>query len=115
MKVIFLGTPDFALPSLQAINNSKHQVVAVVTQPDKPVGRSKTPQPTPVKALAMQLITKSSSESVKLIIRPDMIPGRIQGTSILKNVCTGVHPRSSAASIKFLSICLNFGKTDKIT
>ncbi len=55
MKVIFLGTPDFALKSLTAINNSKHEVVAVVTQPDKPVGRSKTPQPTPVKALATEL------------------------------------------------------------
>lgn len=55
MKVIFLGTPEFACVSLQAIHDSRHQVVAVVTQPDKPVGRSKLPVATPVKALATKL------------------------------------------------------------
>ena len=40
MGVVFLGTPDFAVPSLEAFINSKHEVVCVVTQPDKPVGRS---------------------------------------------------------------------------
>ena len=43
MKVIFFGTPDYAVPSLQALIDSKHQVVAVVTQPDKPKGRSSRP------------------------------------------------------------------------
>ena len=52
MKVIFFGTPDYAVPSLQALIDSKHQVVAVVTQPDKPKGRSSRPVFTPVKALA---------------------------------------------------------------
>lgn len=55
MKVIFLGTPDFALPSLQAIYNSTHKIVGVVTQPDKPVGRSNKLVPTPVKKLALSL------------------------------------------------------------
>ncbi len=55
MKVIFMGTPQFALPSLRAIAQSHHQVVAVVSQPDKPVGRSNKPVPTPVKALATEL------------------------------------------------------------
>ena len=40
MKIIFLGTPDFSVPSLQALIDSHHEVLAVVTQPDKPVGRS---------------------------------------------------------------------------
>ena len=54
MKVVFFGTPEYAVPSLQAIISSKHQVVAVVTQPDKPVGRSNKLVPTPVKKLAME-------------------------------------------------------------
>lgn len=54
MKVIFFGTPDYAVPALQAIINSKHQVVAVVSQPDKAKGRSNKIVPTPVKLLAMK-------------------------------------------------------------
>ena len=53
MKVIFMGTPDFAVYSLKALL-TKHEVVAVVTQPDKPKGRGKKLQPTPVKELAME-------------------------------------------------------------
>ena len=53
MRVIFMGTPDFAVPSLQALL-TKHEVVAVVTQPDKPKGRGKRLQPTPVKAVALE-------------------------------------------------------------
>ena len=40
MRVIFMGTPDFAVPSLEALL-TKHEVVLVVTQPDKPKGRGK--------------------------------------------------------------------------
>ena len=40
LKVVFLGTPDFAVPALKNIINSKHEILAVVTQPDKPKGRS---------------------------------------------------------------------------
>ena len=43
MKVIFMGTPDFAVYSLKALL-TKHEVVAVVTQPDKPKGRGKKMQ-----------------------------------------------------------------------
>ncbi|ACO03724.1 MAG TPA: methionyl-tRNA formyltransferase [Persephonella sp.] len=52
MRVVFWGTPDFAVESLKALIESKHQVVAVVTQPDKPKGRGKKVQPPPVKVLA---------------------------------------------------------------
>jgi methionyl-tRNA formyltransferase len=38
-KIIFMGTPDFAVPTLKAIHNSKHEICAVVTNPDKPFGR----------------------------------------------------------------------------
>ena len=54
MKVIFLGTPDFAVNTLKAILQSKHEVVAVVTQPDKPVGRSAKLTFSPVKEVAVQ-------------------------------------------------------------
>ena len=39
MRVIFMGTPDFAVPSLQKLLEAGHQVLAVYTQPDKPKGR----------------------------------------------------------------------------
>ena len=54
MKIVFLGTPDFAVPSLQALINSNHQVVGVVTQPDKPVGRHGKLEFPPVKKLALK-------------------------------------------------------------
>lgn len=52
MKIVFMGTPDFAVGALQAIIEAGHQVSAVVTQPDKPRGRGKELQMTPVKACA---------------------------------------------------------------
>lgn len=52
MKIIFLGTPDFSAGVLQALIDSKHSVVGVVTQPDKPSGRGHKLVPTPVKVLA---------------------------------------------------------------
>jgi len=55
MRVLFMGTPAFAVPSLQAIANAGHQVVAVVTQPDRPRGRGQKVTPSPVKAAALAL------------------------------------------------------------
>ncbi len=54
MKVVFMGTPDVAVPILKAIYNSNHKVVAVVSQPDKPKGRSNKVVPTPIKNLALE-------------------------------------------------------------
>ncbi|MGC8842209.1 MAG: methionyl-tRNA formyltransferase [Candidatus Sumerlaeaceae bacterium] len=55
MRIIFMGTPFFAVPTLKRLIESKHhQVVAVVTQPDKPAGRGKKLQPPPVKELALE-------------------------------------------------------------
>lgn len=53
MKVVFMGTPDFAVSALQAIIAAGHEVAAVVTQPDKPKGRGKEVQMTPVKQCAL--------------------------------------------------------------
>lgn len=54
MKVVFMGTPDFAVDALQAIIEAGHEVTAVVTQPDKPKGRGKEMQATPVKNCALE-------------------------------------------------------------
>lgn len=54
MKVIFMGTPDFAVGTLKALIASEHEVAAVVTQPDKPKGRGKAMQYTPVKEVAVE-------------------------------------------------------------
>ncbi len=52
MRIIFLGTPDFSANVLQALISSKHEVVGVVTQPDKPTGRGHKLVASPVKILA---------------------------------------------------------------
>lgn len=54
MKIIFMGTPDFAVGTLKALIESEHEVCAVVTQPDKQKGRGKVLQATPVKEIAAE-------------------------------------------------------------
>ncbi|MDE6426083.1 MAG: methionyl-tRNA formyltransferase [Ruminococcus sp.] len=54
MKIVFMGTPDFAVPCLRTLAESPHEVVAVFTQPDKPKGRGYKMIPTPVKSVAME-------------------------------------------------------------
>ena len=54
MKIVYMGTPDFAVAPLEAIIKAGHQVMAVVTQPDKQKGRGKEVQMTPVKTCAVQ-------------------------------------------------------------
>ena len=54
MKIVFMGTPDFAVGALEALVEAGHEIVAVVTQPDKPKGRGKEMQQTPVKACAIK-------------------------------------------------------------
>ena len=53
MKIIFAGTPEFAVPSLQKLLDLGHDVCAVYTQPDRPSGRGQHLQPPPVKVLAL--------------------------------------------------------------
>ena len=81
MKLIFLGTPDFAVPVLRAINNSKHEILAVVTQPDRPVGRKAIITPCAVKSEALNLGLKVLSyEKIRLegvedlrVLNPDIM------------------------------------------
>ena len=49
MRLLFFGSGDFAVPSLEGLCNGRHEVAAVVTQPDRPRGRGRQPAPTPVK------------------------------------------------------------------
>ena len=53
MRIIFMGSPEFALPSLLRLIESEHEIVAVYTQPDRPSGRGRKVAPPPVKTLAL--------------------------------------------------------------
>lgn len=55
MRIVFLGTPLFAVPSLEAVVNARHQVVAVYTQPDRPKGRGNHLAESPIKLSATKL------------------------------------------------------------
>ena len=55
MRVVFAGTPDAAVPSLEAVAASTHELVAVVTRPDAPSGRGRSLEPSPVRVRAEEL------------------------------------------------------------
>ena len=67
MRIIFLGTPDFAVPTLRALHAAAHEVVAVYTQPPRPAGRGKKLQPSPVQreaeVLGIEVRTPKSLKS----------------------------------------------------
>ncbi|MBW1720924.1 MAG: methionyl-tRNA formyltransferase [Deltaproteobacteria bacterium] len=81
-RLVFMGTPDFAVPSLEALVKAGHDILAVVTQPDRPKGRGRKPTATPVKEFALRhglnvyQPEKVSEESFCSLIRglaPDLI------------------------------------------
>ena len=95
MRVIFMGTPDFAVPSLQALHDAKYEVVGVFCQPDKPVGRKQIITPPAVKMLAMQLgyeiyqpKTLKDPEIIALIkdLAPDLIVVAAYGKMLPKEI-----------------------------
>ena len=74
MKIVFAGTPEFAVPSLQALLTANYDVCAVYTQPDRPAGRGRHPQMSPVKELALkydlpviQPLTLKTEEDLEVI------------------------------------------------
>src|SRR3990172_6584291 len=82
MKIVYMGTPEFAVPALEALSQSQHQIAAVITGEDKPSGRGKKVQPTPVKLKAQELgltvITPKSLKDDELYgqlkaIKPDLM------------------------------------------
>ena len=107
MKVVFMGTPDFAVGTLEEIVKAGHEVAAVVTQPDKPKGRGKTLMPTPVKEAALkyeipvyQPLKVRAEAFVKVLegIAPDIIVVAAFGQIISKEIlelpkygCINVH------------------------
>ncbi|MHA3976379.1 methionyl-tRNA formyltransferase [Halovulum sp. GXIMD14794] len=52
MRLVYMGTPDFAVPALEALHAAGHEIVCVYTQPPRPAGRGKKPRPSPVQARA---------------------------------------------------------------
>ena len=54
MRIIFMGTPDFSVPTLKALLKAGHEVVAVYSQPPRPAGRGKKDRPSPVHQFAQQ-------------------------------------------------------------
>lgn len=107
MKIVFMGTPEIAVPCLQKIIDEGHEILAVVTQPDKPKGRGKKLAMPPVKELAIEnnikvyQPVKAREESFVNILeelKPDLIVvvafGQILPQSILdipKYGCVNVH------------------------
>ena len=107
MKVIFMGTPDFAVCCLQKLIDEKHDVCAVFSQPDKPVGRKQILTPPPVKSLALennipvyQPVTMKDGKALDVIneYQPDIIVvvayGKILPKEILTSAkygCVNVH------------------------
>lgn len=106
-KIVFMGTPDFSVPVLQQIISDGYEVIAVVTQPDRPVGRKKTITPTPVKVEALKHgIPVYQPEKIKneealneiLALNPDLVVtaafGQILPNELLeapKYGCVNVH------------------------
>lgn len=107
MKILFMGTPDFALFSLKGLCENEYDVIGVVTQPDKPKGRGYVLTPPPVKAYALergipvyQPTSLKTEEFASLLkeINPDIIAVVAYGKILPKNVldypkygCVNVH------------------------
>lgn len=118
MKILFMGTPEFAVPTLEILVNSRHNVIGVYTQPDKAVGRKQILTPPPVKTCALkygipvfQPVTLKDGEAESNIkaLAPDIIVvvayGKILPETILnmpKYGCVNGHasllPRHRGAS-----------------
>jgi methionyl-tRNA formyltransferase len=81
MRIVFMGSPEFALPALRRLIESEHEVVGVYTQPDRPTGRGRKPAPPPVKTLAIahglpvfqpDSISKPEAVEQMRALRPDV-------------------------------------------
>ncbi|WP_340023092.1 methionyl-tRNA formyltransferase [Paenibacillus sp. FSL K6-1096] len=107
MKIVFMGTPAFAVPCLRMLVEEGYEVAAVVTQPDRPQGRKKTLVPSPVKEAALELglpvlqperLRRPEAVAELAAYEPDLIVtaayGQILPKSVLelpKNGCVNVH------------------------
>jgi methionyl-tRNA formyltransferase len=108
VRVIFMGTPEFAVPCLEYLILNQYQVVAVYTRPDKPAGRGRSPVSSPVKRLAqslkLEVVQPASLKSEEVVaqltgFRPDVIVVAAYGQILPQPVldiprygCINVHP-----------------------
>lgn len=105
MRVIFMGTPDFAVPSLKALVEAGHDVAAVFTQPDRPAGRGKELRHSPVKEAALALNIK--------VFQPEQVKGAdaVQSLRALKPECIVVVAYGQILSEEILTLplwgCIN--------
>jgi methionyl-tRNA formyltransferase len=131
MRIVFMGSPDFAIPTIRALLGSPHDLVAVVTQPDKPAGRGRQPAPPPAKVFALehglsvlQPVNVSSPASVERLrsLAPDVIVvaayGQILRERVLElprrgslNVHASLLPRHRGASPVAAAILAGDDKT----
>ncbi|WP_177918785.1 methionyl-tRNA formyltransferase [uncultured Eubacterium sp.] len=97
MRIVFMGTPDFAVPCLEALIKAEHQVVGVFTQPDKPVGRKQILTTPEVKACALKYEIPvyqpekiKGSNAVEIIneLKPDVIIVVAYGKILPKEILT---------------------------
>lgn len=95
MRLVFAGTPEVALPTLEALAASRHELVGIVTRPDAPQGRSRRPVPSPVAAWAaehgIETLKPASAREPELAARlrelaPDCCPVVAYGALIPANV-----------------------------
>ena len=107
MKIVFMGTPDFAVPCLEALINDGCDIAAVFTQPDKPKGRGYTMTPPPVKVCAEnhgikvyqpEKMKDGTAYEILKEIKPDMIVVVAYGKILPKDIielpkfgCINVH------------------------
>ncbi len=107
MKIVFMGTPDFAVPAIEKLQASDHEIALVITQPDRPSGRGRKVTPSPVKEMAQKLGLEvyqpedvNTADSVQKIraAMPDVIVVIAFGQILRKNVldmpalgCINVH------------------------
>ncbi|HWI55223.1 MAG TPA: methionyl-tRNA formyltransferase [Desulfobacteria bacterium] len=107
MRILFMGTPEFAVRSLESLSKSQHEIIGVVTQPDRPKGRGQKLTPSPVKVAAEEAgIAVYQPEKIKTpefvgqlkSLNPDLIVvvafGQLLSKEILelpKNGCINVH------------------------
>lgn len=76
MRIVFMGTPDFAVPCLKVLLDQKHEIVAVVTQPDRAKGRGNKLAPPPVKVLAEEAgIPVYQPEKIKTVEFTEILRG----------------------------------------
>src|SRR4029453_7434268 len=75
MRIVFIGTGEIGVPTLQALLNSEHEVVGVVTQPNKPVGRAQSIEPPPIK--------KALAATKMRVLQP----ARIKEQTAIEEIC----------------------------